>query len=126
MTTGACQSCDRLMLNRLGVNLLPQAGVTTDAQLPGFGPQNMFIISCMRTMAVKTLPGSKGFVFSYPITVFQDIQMAVKTEFRIVTFLLEQVFFPSLVRQMAFTAQSLGKWSMQAQPALLAANSLMT
>ena len=126
MTAGACQSRNRLMFNRLGVNLLPQAGVTTDTQLPRFGPQHMFIISCMRTMAVKTLPGSEGFVLNYPITVFQEIQMAFKTEFRIVRFLLEQIFFSSLVRLVAFTAQSLGKWSMQALSTLLASNPIMT
>ena len=100
--------------------------MTTYAQLPGFGPQNVFIVSCMRAMAVKTLPGSEGFVLNYPITFFQEIQMAFKTEFRIVRFLLEQIFFSSLVRLVAFTAQSLGKWSMQALSTPLASNSIMT
>ncbi len=113
MTAGACQSCDRRMFNRLGVNLLLQAGVTTDTQLPGFGPQHVLIVSSMRTMAVQTLPGSEWFVFNYLVTVFQEILMAFKTEFRINTIFLEQTFFLCLVRLMAFTAQSPGKGGMQ-------------
>jgi len=68
----------------------------------------------MRTMAAQTFPGSEGFVFNYLATVFQELLMTLKTEFRITTFFLKQTFFLCLVRLMAFTAQSLGKWSMQA------------
>jgi len=113
MTAGACQSRHRLMFNRLGVNLLLQAGVTTDTQLSRTGPQNVFIVSSMRTMAAQTLSGSEWFVFNYLVTVFQEFLMTLKTEFRSTTFFLEQTFFLCLVRLMAFTAQSPGKGGMQ-------------
>ena len=113
MTAGACHLRDRRMFNRLGVNLLLQTGVTFDTQLPGLGPQNVFIVSSMRAMAVQTFPGSEWFVFNYLVTVFQEILMTLKTKFRITTIFLEQTFFLCLVRLMAFTAQSLGKGGMQ-------------
>jgi hypothetical protein len=51
--------------------------------------------------------------------------MASETEFRISALLSEQIFFRGLMRLMAFTALSLGKWVVQAQSALFTGNVFM-
>lgn len=106
MTEGAITGSNRFMRNFHGFKFGSQLVMAGEAQIHGFFPENLLMITGMVGMAGQTITLGIGRVCHL---VFRHLGgfMATETKLALVKRLPQQTFFRTLMRLMAFTAISI-------------------